>query len=873
MDDKIFDQINEVDLKETMESSYIDYAMSVIAQRALPDVRDGLKPVQRRVLYSMIELNNGPDKPHRKCARIVGDTMGKYHPHGDSSIYGALVNMAQEWSTRYPLVDGHGNFGSVDGDGAAAMRYTEARLSKISMEMLADINKDTVDFQPNFDETEKEPTVLPSRYPNLLVNGTTGIAVGMATNIPPHNLREVIAAVVKIIDNQVNENRQTTIEELLPIVKGPDFPTGGMILGTTGINEAYRTGRGKIRVRAVTDIEPMQNGKNRIVVTELPFMVNKARLIEKIAELVRDKKLDGITDLRDESDRQGMRICIELRRDVNPNVMLNLLFKHTQLQDTFGVIMLALVDNQPKVLNLCDMLHYYLEHQKDVVTRRTKYDLNKAEERAHILQGLLIALDNIDEVISIIRSSKNTPEAKERLMDRFSLSDAQAQAIVDMRLRALTGLEREKLEAEYAQLQELISELKAILADEKKLLGVIREEIAAIADKYGDDRRTSIGFDEYDISMEDLIPVTNTVITMTKLGYIKRMSIDNFRAQNRGGKGIKGMETIEEDYIEELLMTTSHHYMMFFTNTGRVYRLKAYEIPEASRTSRGTAIVNLLQLQPGEKITAVIPIKEFNDGHYLFMATKKGIVKKTPIMEYANVRKKGLAAINLREDDELIEVKKTNNTEDIFLVTKYGQCIRFKETDVRKTGRVSMGVIGMNLTDGDEVIGMQMESQGDALMIVSEKGLGKCTLISEFTTQNRGGKGVKCYKITEKTGNIVGVKAVNQNNELMLITTEGIIIRIKVSDTTLLGRITSGVKLINLDENVTVASIAKVREDATLMENTDTSELLTEEEEAKNVALAAENAGKAVMNPETTETDDELMKELLERAEGDGEEE
>ena len=813
MDDKIFDQINEVDLKETMESSYIDYAMSVIAQRALPDVRDGLKPVQRRVLYSMIELNNGPDKPHRKCARIVGDTMGKYHPHGDSSIYGALVNMAQEWSTRYPLVDGHGNFGSVDGDGAAAMRYTEARLSKISMEMLADINKDTVDFQPNFDETEKEPTVLPSRYPNLLVNGTTGIAVGMATNIPPHNLREVIAAVVKIIDNQVNENRQTTIEELLPIVKGPDFPTGGMILGTTGINEAYRTGRGKIRVRAVTDIEPMQNGKNRIVVTELPFMVNKARLIEKIAELVRDKKLDGITDLRDESDRQGMRICIELRRDVNPNVMLNLLFKHTQLQDTFGVIMLALVDNQPKVLNLCDMLHYYLEHQKDVVTRRTKYDLNKAEERAHILRGLLIALDNIDEVISIIRSSKNTPEAKERLMDRFSLSDAQTQAIVDMRLRALTGLEREKLEAEYAQLQELISELKAILADEKKLLGVIREEIAAIADKYGDDRRTSIGFDEYDISMEDLIPVTNTVITMTKLGYIKRMSIDNFRAQNRGGKGIKGMETIEEDYIEELLMTTSHHYMMFFTNTGRVYRLKAYEIPEASRTSRGTAIVNLLQLQPGEKITAVIPIKEFNDGHYLFMATKKGIVKKTPIMEYANVRKKGLAAINLREDDELIEVKKTNNTEDIFLVTKYGQCIRFKETDVRKTGRVSMGVIGMNLTDGDEVIGMQMESQGDALMIVSEKGLGKCTLISEFTTQNRGGKGVKCYKITEKTGNIVGVKAVNQNNELMLITTEGIIIRIPCGGISIVGRIASGVKLMNVDsENVSVASIAKVRE-------------------------------------------------------------
>ena len=867
MDDKIFDQIHDVDLKKTMESSYIDYAMSVIAQRALPDVRDGLKPVQRRVLYSMIELNNGPDKPHRKCARIVGDTMGKYHPHGDSSIYGALVNMAQDWSFRYPLVDGHGNFGSVDGDGAAAMRYTEARLSKISMEMLADIGKDTVDFVPNFDETEKEPTVLPSRFPNLLVNGTTGIAVGMATNIPPHNLREVINGVVKIIDNQVLEDRGTDIEELLTIVKGPDFPTGGTILGTAGINEAYRTGRGKVRVRAVTSIEPMQNGKNRIVVTELPYMVNKARLIEKIAELVRDKKIDGITDLRDESDRQGMRICIELRRDVNPNVVLNLLYKHTQLQDTFGVIMLALVDNQPKVLNLYEMLNYYLIHQEEVVTRRTKYDLNKAEERAHILQGLLTALDNIDEVINIIRSSKNTQEAKDRLMERFALTDVQAQAIVDMRLRALTGLEREKLENEYAELMERITELKAILADKKKLLGVIREEILLIADKYGDDRRTSIGFDEYDISMEDLIPVTNTVITMTKLGYIKRMSLDNFRAQNRGGKGIKGMETIDDDYIEELLMTTSHHYLMFFTNTGRVYRMKAYEIPEASRTARGTAIINLLQLQPGEKITAVIPIREYTEGHFLFMATKKGIVKKTPITDYANVRKTGLAAINLREDDELIEVKKTDNNQDIFLVTKYGQCIRFKETDVRKTGRTSMGVIGMNLTDGDEVVGMQMESQGDSLMIVSEKGLGKCTLISEFTTQNRGGKGVKCYKITEKTGNIVGVKAVNHDNEIMLITTEGIIIRIKVADTALLGRITSGVKLINLDENVTVASIAKVRENKEL-ETADTSELLTDEEEAASAALAAENAKKAGQS-DNSETDDELMDELLKRAEDD----
>ena len=830
MDDKIFDQIHEVDLKKTMETSYIDYAMSVIASRALPDVRDGLKPVQRRVLYSMIELNNGPDKPHRKCARIVGDTMGKYHPHGDSSIYGALVNMAQEWSTRYPLVDGHGNFGSVDGDGAAAMRYTEARLSKISMAMLSDINKDTVDFMPNFDETEKEPTVLPSRYPNLLVNGTTGIAVGMATNIPPHNLCEVIAAVVKIIDNQVEEDRETDIEELLEIVKGPDFPTGGTILGHAGIDEAYRTGRGKIRVRAVSEIEPMNNGKNRIVVTELPYMVNKARLIEKIAELVRDKKIDGITDLRDESSREGMRICIELRRDVNPNVVLNLLYKHTQLQDTFGVIMLALVGNQPKVLNLYELLNYYLLHQKDVVTRRTRYDLNKAEERAHIVQGLLIALDNIDEVIKIIRGSADVATAKQQLMERFALSEAQANAIVEMRLRALTGLERNKLEEEYKSLMELITELKAILADEKKLLGVIKEEILAISDKYGDDRRTSIGFDEYDISMEDMIPVTNTVITFTKLGYIKRMNVDNFKSQHRGGKGIKGMETIDEDYIVEMMMTTSHHYLMFFTNTGRVYRLKAYEIPECSRTARGTAIVNLLQLQPDEKITSMIPIKEYSDSQYLFMATKNGIVKKTKITDYENIRKTGLAAINLREDDRLIEVKLTDNSEDIIPITKFGQCIRFHETDVRNTGRTSMGVIGMSLTDQDEVIAMQLASQGDSLMIVSAKGLGKCTLVEEFTPQNRGGKGVKCYKITEKTGNVVGCKAVNEDDEMMLINTEGIIIRIKVNDIALLGRITSGVKLINVGEGVTVASIAKVRkEDMIMDESEENQEDSTEE--------------------------------------------
>ncbi len=808
MEDNIFDKVHEVDLKKTMETSYIDYAMSVIASRALPDVRDGLKPVQRRILYSMIELNNGPDKPHRKCARIVGDTMGKYHPHGDSSIYGALVNMAQEWSTRYPLVDGHGNFGSVDGDGAAAMRYTEARLSKISMELTADINKNTVDFAPNFDETEKEPVVLPARFPNLLVNGTSGIAVGMATNIPPHNLKEIINAVVKIIDDQIEDKEETTIEEILEIVKGPDFPTGGTILGTRGIEEAYRTGRGKIRVRAVTDIEAMPNGKSRIVVTELPYMVNKARLIEKIAEMVRDKRIDGITDLSDQSSREGMRVVIELRRDVNANVILNQLFKHTQLQDTFGVIMLALVNNEPKVMNLLEMLNYYLKHQEEVVTRRTQYELNKAEERAHILEGLLIALDNIDEVIKIIRGSQTVQIAKAELIERFGLSEVQAQAIVDMRLRALTGLEREKLEAEYKELMEQISRLKAILADRKLLLGVIREEIIVIRDKYGDERRTSIGFDEFDISMEDLIPKEEVVITMTKLGYIKRMSNDTFKAQNRGGKG---MQTLEEDYVEELFMTHSHHYIMFFTNTGRVYRLKGYEIPEASRTSRGTAIINLLQLMPGEKISAVIPIDEYHDGEYLFMATKKGLVKKTPIKEYANVRKTGLAAITLREEDELIEVKYTNNEQDILMVTKYGQCIRFSEKDVRSTGRTSMGVRGMNLSDRDEVIGMQLDSQGSELLIVSEKGMGKRTDMVEFTRQNRGGKGVKCYKITEKTGNVVGVKAVNEDDEIMIINTEGIIIRMKCEGISVLGRITSGVKLINLKEGDIVASIAKVR--------------------------------------------------------------
>lgn len=827
MEENVFDKIQEVDLQKKMEESYIEYAMSVIASRALPDVRDGLKPVQRRILYSMIELNNGPDKPHRKCARIVGDTMGKYHPHGDSSIYGALVNMAQDWSTRYPLVDGHGNFGSVDGDGAAAMRYTEARLSKISMEMLADINKNTIDFAPNFDGTEKEPTVLPSRYPNLLVNGTSGIAVGMATNIPPHNLREIINAVVKIIDNQIEEQRETTIDELLSIVKGPDFPTGATILGTRGIEEAYRTGRGKIRVRAVTDIETLPNGKSQIIVTELPYMVNKARLIEKIAELVRDKKIDGITDISDHSNREGMRICITLRRDANANVILNRLYKHTQMQDTFGVIMLALVGNTPKVMSLLEMLEHYLAHQEEVVTRRTQYDLNKAEARAHIVSGLLKALDVIDQIIKIIRSSKTRQEAKETLMETFGFSEVQAQEIVNMRLYQLTGMERERLEKEFQELEIKIRELKAILSDRNLLLRVIRQEILAIADKYGDDRRTAIGYDEFDISMEDLIPKENTVIAMTKLGYIKRMTVDNFRSQNRGGKGIKGMSTIDDDYIEELLMTTTHHYLMFFTSAGRVYRIKAYEIPEASRTARGTAIINLLQLQPEEKITAVIPINEFKKGNYLFMATKNGLVKKTPIEDYENVRKTGLAAIALREDDELIEVKFTDNKKDIILVTKFGQCIRFNETDVRSTGRVSMGVRGINLQEEDEVIGMQLTCQGDYLLIVSENGLGKRTSISEFTRQNRGGKGVKCYKITEKTGNVIGVKAVNSENEIMMITTEGIIIRLECEGISILGRITSGVKLMDLKDDITVASIAKVREK---------EEEISEETEKENLA-------------------------------------
>ncbi|MGI6057394.1 MAG: DNA gyrase subunit A [Bilifractor sp.] len=808
MDDKVFDRIEEVDLKKKMEDSYIDYAMSVIASRALPDVRDGLKPVQRRILYSMIELNNGPDKPHRKCARIVGDTMGKYHPHGDSSIYGALVTMAQDWNMRYTLVDGHGNFGSVDGDGAAAMRYTEARLSKISMEMVRDMNKDTVDFVPNFDDTEKEPTVLPARIPNLLINGASGIAVGMATNIPTHNLREVVGAVVKIINNQIEEDRETSLEEIMQIIKGPDFPTGAEILGVRGIEEAYRTGRGKIRVRAITNIETLPNGKSQIIVTELPYMVNKARLIEKIAELVRDKKIDGITGINDHSNREGMRIVIDLRRDANANVILNQLYKHTQLQDTFGVIMLALVDNQPKVLNLLDMLKYYLQHQEEVVTRRTRYDLNKAQERAHILEGLLKALDIIDEVIHTIRASANTAEAKANLISRFGFTDPQAQAIVDMRLRTLTGLEREKLQAEYDELQAKIIEYKKILGDRKLLLGVIRDEISEIAEKYGDDRRTRIGYDVYDISTEDLIPQEHTVITMSRLGYIKRMSPDNFHSQNRGGKGIKGMQTLDNDYIEDLFMTMSHDYLMFFTNMGRAYTLKAYEIPEAGRTARGTAIVNLLQLLPDEKITAVIAISEFREDQYIFMATKKGIVKKTPVPAFRHMRKTGLAAITLNEDDDLIEVKYTDGTQDVILATGDGMSIRFNEKDVRPTGRGSMGVKGITLRNDDEVVAMQIRQQGEYLLFVTENGIGKRTLFDDFRIQTRGGIGIKAINLRENTGKLIGMKAVNSEDEIMLITKGGIIIRTPVKGISVLKRSATGVKIMDVMDSV--AGIAKV---------------------------------------------------------------
>ncbi len=826
-----FDQIQEVDLKKTMETSYVNYAMSVIVARALPDARDGLKPVQRRILHAMNELNNGPDKPHRKCARIVGDTMGKYHPHGDSSIYGALVYLAQEWSTRYPLIDGHGNFGSVDGDGAAAMRYTEARLSKTSVEMLADIEKETVDFIPNFDETELEPTVLPARFPNLLVNGTTGIAVGMATNIPPHNMTESINAVIRLIDDKI-EGKETTIEELMQIVQGPDFPTGATILGKRGIEEAYRTGRGKVKVRAVTDIEPMQGGKNRIVVTELPYLVNKAKLVETIGQLSREKKIDGITEIRDESSREGMRICIELRRDVNPNVILNQLYKHTQLQDTFGIIMLALVENEPKILNLLELLSVYLRHQEDVVTRRTKYDLRKAEERAHIVKGLLIALDNIDEVIKIIRGSKNVAEAKEQLISRFGLDDIQAQAIVDMRLRALTGLEREKLEAEYAELMQKIDNFKAILSDEKLLLGVIKTEMTEVRDRFGDERRTQIGLDVDDFIDEDLIPDVDVIIAKTRLGYIKRMTPDNFQSQKRGGKGIKGMQIIDKDIVEEMFTCTTHQTILFFTSKGRVYKLKAYEIPEAVRTSRGTAMVNLMSLQAEEKIVAMLPVRTIDDENTVIFVTKHGIVKRTKLSEFSNILKKGIRAINLRDDDDIVEVKLSNGNDDIILVTKKGMCTRFYEEEVRTLGRSAAGVIGMNIDDDDEIISMNLASDGEFLLIASEKGYGKLTAITEFDKHHRGGKGVRCYKLADKTGNVMGVKAVVLSDELLMITNDGTMIRIRVCEINIIGRNTSGVKLINLKkEDSFVAGMAKV--EASSEENSEEGE---EEAESSEVS-------------------------------------
>lgn len=808
------DQIQMIDLEKTMRDCYIDYAMSVIVARALPDVRDGLKPVQRRILYSMGELGVTPDKPYRKSARIVGDTMGKYHPHGDTSIYDAMARMAQDFNMRYMLVDGHGNFGSVDGDEQAAMRYTEARLSKVAMEMLADINKNTVDFGPNFDESLKEPLILPSRFPNLLVNGSNGIAVGMATNIPPHNMGEVIDGVIKMIDNYVLEERETKIEELLEIVKGPDFPTGATIYGTSGIEQAYRTGRGKIVVRANMEVEPMHGNRQRIVVTEIPFQVNKARLIEKIADLVKEKRIEGISDLRDESDREGMRIVIELRRDANAKVIMNQLYKNSQLQDAFNVNMLALVNNEPKVLNLKQVLKYYLKHQKEVVTRRTQFDLEKAQARAHILEGLLVALDHIDEIVSIIRSSKTVNEAKERLVSRFNLTEVQAQAIVDMRLRALTGLERDRLEGEYNELEQKIAEYMAILGSEKLLYNVIKEELLIIKTKYGDARRTYITYDEGEINLEDLIKNEQVVITMTNLGYIKRTTLDMYRSQNRGGKGVKGMETREEDYVTNLFVASTHDYIQFFTNKGKVYRLKAYEIQEAGRTARGQAIVNLLSLSGDEKVSAVVMTHELDDDNgCLMMATRNGQVKKTPLSEFTNIRMNGLIAITLQEDDELIEVKRADGDEEVFLATKKGQMIRFSEEDVRPTGRTSMGVRGIALDPDDEVIGMQLKSQGDAILAVTESGMGKRTDLSEFTLQHRGGKGIRYYKITSKTGDVVGFKVVEAQQEMLLITSEGVIIRLRVTDVSKIGRVTSGVKLIDLAKGVKVVGVARIREE------------------------------------------------------------
>ena len=833
MEPNIFDKVQEVDLKKTMENSYIDYAMSVIVSRAIPDVRDGLKPVQRRVLYALQSLGVTPDKKTKKCATIVGETMGKYHPHGDSSIYGSLVYMGQPWSMRYVLIDKQGNFGSEDGDSPAAMRYTEAKMSKMAAEMLSGINKNTVDFMPNFSNEYDEPTVLPARFPNLLVNGATGIAVGMSTNIPPHNLREVIKGVDKIIENRI-AGRKTEIDELLPIVKGPDFPTGATILGKRDVEEAYRTGRGKVKMRAVCEIETMPNGKHRIIVKELPYLVYRSRVIEKIADLVKDKKIDGITYIHDAAGKNSnAKINIELRKDANPQVILNQLYKHTQLQETFGVIMLCIVNGEPKILNLLQILEEFLGHQVNVVRRRTEYDLQKCEDRAHILEGLLKALDHIDEIVAIIRAAKNVDEAKQNLISRFGFSDVQAQAIVDMRLRALTGLERERLENEYNDLLAKIAYYKEILGNENKLLSVIQEELDTIAEKYGDDRKTEFTFDK-DFQAEDFISDDDVVITSTSLGYIKRMSPEHFHQQNRGGKGIKGMQTIENDYIEDLFMTTNHHYVMFFTNQGRIFRIKGYEIPEASRTARGTALVNLLSLQENEKVTATLCLRDTNEEKYLILTTKKGVIKKTELSQFANVRKNGMIAITLNEGDQLIEAKLLSEDEEIFLVTKKGMAIEFNEKDVRATGRSSMGVRGIRLNAGDEVIGMQKASQGEHFLLVSEKGYGKLTDKSCFKAQARGGKGIRCYKITEKTGDIVGFKLCDKDRELLLITTEGIMIRINLDKVSVLGRNTSGVKLMDIDKDTdtVIASVAKVREtedeeeseEATALENTDLRE-------------------------------------------------
>jgi len=792
-----------VDLSNEMRNSYIDYAMSVIVSRALPDVRDGLKPVHRRILYAMQEAGMGSTKPYKKSARIVGEVLGKYHPHGDSSVYDAIVRMAQDFSMRYMLADGHGNFGSVDGDPAAAMRYTEVRMSKIAELMLQDIDKDTVDFVPNYDESLKEPSVLPAKFPQLLVNGTSGIAVGMATNIPPHNMGEVIDGTLMLIDHP-----DATVDELMTVIKGPDFPTAGLILGKEGIRQAYTTGRGVIKMRANAHIETMSNGKPRIIVTELPYQVNKARLIEKIADLVRNKEIEGITDLRDESDRNGMRIVIELRRDANANVLLNQLYKHTQLQESFGTIMLALVDGKPKVLNLKEILHYYIKHQEDVITRRTKYELAKAEARAHILEGLTIALDHLDAVITTIRESRTADIARTALMEGFKLSEKQAQAILDLRLQRLTGLEREKIEEEYQETLKAIEEYKAILADESRILGIIKDELTQVKEKYGDARRTRITIDTSELNVEDLIAEEDVVITLTHNNYIKRMPLDTYRRQNRGGKGIKGMGTKAADFVDNMLITTTHHTILFFTSRGRVYHLKAYEINEASRTAKGTAIINLLQLEPGEKITAIIQVKEFQPDHFLFMATKKGIVKKTDIMEFRNLHKGGLIAIRLDDDDDLIGVKFTDGDSYIMLGTKDGQAIAFSEEDVRAMGRTARGVKGISLKLGDEVVGMDIVRRNAEVLTVTAGGYGKRTPTEDYRAQTRGGKGLINLKVTEKTGVVIGFKVVHPGQELMLITTGGIVIRTNVDDISTISRNTQGVKLMDIAEDDQVASMA-----------------------------------------------------------------